>query len=191
MRYEYMLVPLITILTGWLVGWLLIRLLFNPKAQTLFPHKQQQLATALAQLVSEGGFSFQSIEERMSAPAQFETIMPLVETEVDEFLRVKLPKQMPVIGMLIGERTINELKLVFIAELRELFPVVMKNYMSGLQNGIDPARLIAAGIEKIPAAKFEQALDGIRRDAARKAGLTGALAGLAAGILQVWVMMAA
>jgi hypothetical protein len=42
---------------------------------------------------------------------------------------------MPMIGMFIGEKTINELKAVFITELESLFPVIMKSYLGNLGAG--------------------------------------------------------
>ncbi|MEI6185207.1 MAG: hypothetical protein WCP65_06725, partial [Bacteroidota bacterium] len=39
-----------------------------------------------------------------------EKIRPMMEEEVEKFLREKLPAQMPMISMFIGDRTINQLK---------------------------------------------------------------------------------
>ena len=49
-------------------------------------------------------------------------ILPLADTHVDDFLRNKLPKAMPVMSMLVGDKTIAQLKAVFMDELRTLLP---------------------------------------------------------------------
>jgi uncharacterized membrane protein YheB (UPF0754 family) len=198
MHYEWVLVPLITAFTGWFVGRLLVRMLFYPgKLQQLpwftgqgsFPNKQQTIAGKLGKLVSEELFSFASLEEKISGPENFEKLMPLIETHVDAFLRVKLPAQMPMIGMLVGERTINEMKTVFIAELKELFPVIMKNYMSGLQTEMDPARLIAEKIAGLSDDKLNGLIKELIGNAGKKAALIGALIGFSMGLVQVFILI--
>ncbi|WP_315814403.1 hypothetical protein [Paraflavitalea speifideaquila] len=52
-----------------------------------------------------------------------------MEVHVDEFLRKGLPKAFPMISTFIGERTINQLKEIFLKELETIFPVVMKGYV--------------------------------------------------------------
>lgn len=49
-------------------------------------------------------------------------ILPLADTHVDDFLRNKLPKKMPVMSMLVGDKTIAQLKAVFMEELQDLLP---------------------------------------------------------------------
>jgi hypothetical protein len=53
---------------------------------------------------------------------QFEKISPFIDQQLDTFFRDKLSKKMPIVSMFIGDKTISELKTVFLEELRELFP---------------------------------------------------------------------
>ena len=46
---------------------------------------------------------------------------------------------MQMLGMLIGEKTIVQLKGAFLLELELLFPVLMENYMNKLEQDIDIA----------------------------------------------------
>jgi hypothetical protein len=62
----------------------------------------------------------------LSDPALTRSMLPLAEGHIDDFLRNKLPKAMPVIGMLIGDKTITQFKAVFMEELQALFPVFME-----------------------------------------------------------------
>jgi hypothetical protein len=59
---------------------------------------------------------------RRIAAALTPGILPLADTHVDDFLRNKLPKAMPVMSMLVGEKTIAQLKAVFMEELQNLLP---------------------------------------------------------------------
>ena len=59
-----------------------------------------------------------------------EKIRPMMEEEVEKFLREKLPAQMPMISMFIGDRTINQLKEIFVSEVEVIFPKFMEKYVS-------------------------------------------------------------
>lgn len=59
---------------------------------------------------------------RRAAKALTPGILPLADTHVDDFLRNKLPKKMPVMSMLVGDKTIAQLKAVFMEELQDLLP---------------------------------------------------------------------
>ena len=59
-----------------------------------------------------------------------EQIRPMVEEEVEKFLREKLPAQMPMISMFIGDRTINQLKGIFVEEVEVIFPMFIEKYAS-------------------------------------------------------------
>lgn len=58
-----------------------------------------------------------------------EKIRPMMEEEVEKFLREKLPAQMPMISMFIGDRTINQLKEIFVSEVEVIFPMFMEKYI--------------------------------------------------------------
>ncbi|NCI51061.1 hypothetical protein GWC95_14100 [Sediminibacterium roseum] len=197
MQSGLVLVPLLTAFTGWLVGWMLIRVLLNlnpqnrsrPGFRGSSPSIQQELAEKVGGLVGETLWAQELVGEKLSDPAHLERLMPLIEKEVDEFLRVKLPAKMPMIGMLVGERTIGELKSVFIAELKELFPVVMKNYMNGLRAGMDPARLVSEKIAALPAGKLEEMVRVLVGNKGRKVALLGAGIGLVIGFVQVFILV--
>lgn len=84
--------------------------------------------------------SFSEIEQKISDPANVEKILPLLEVHIDTFLREKLTAEIPMMGMLIGGKTISQVKGVFMKELKELFPVLMRQYMTILQHTSDPEK---------------------------------------------------
>jgi hypothetical protein len=52
--------------------------------------------------------------------------------KLDLFFREKLTAKMPMISMFIGDKTIEELKAVFMEELELLFPELMNSYSGNL-----------------------------------------------------------
>ena len=82
----------------------------------IFPKRQQQFAEKLGKLVSAEFLSFDDIEQKISNPENLKKVMPMIETHVDDFLRNRLKDEMPVISMFIGDKTITNLKTMFMKE---------------------------------------------------------------------------
>ena len=192
------IIPLISAFIGWASNWLLIKLLFHPQKpvrlpgftiQGMYPKRQKQIAAQLSALVSKELLSFTELEARITHPDNFKKIMPTVEEHVDDFLRNKLKEAFPMIGMLIGDRTISTLKTIFMNELETLFPVIMKAYMQNLQKELDVEKLISEKIAAFTPDKLETMLYETMGKELRLAGLVGAAVGLIMGLVQVGIIM--
>jgi uncharacterized membrane protein YheB (UPF0754 family) len=192
-------IPLISAFIGWFSNWLLIKMLFHPQKpvrmpgftiQGIYPKRQKQLATQLSALVSKELLSFTELEAKITSPDNFNKIKPTVEEHVDDFLRNKLKEAFPMIGMLIGDRTINTLKEIFMNELETLFPVIMKGYMQNLQQDLDVEKLISDKISAFTPAKLETILYQTMGKELRQAGVLGAAIGFLMGLVQVGIIIA-
>lgn len=159
-------IPFITTFVGWVISRLSIVYLLRP---------QQQLNMMV---------------KKITAPENVQKIMPQAETHIDHFLRNKLPVSFPMIGMFIGDRTIQQLKEIFMKELEEIFPVIMKGYMDQLQSG----EHTSLAPEKQPATSTTVSSNGLNSSISRQlrriewAGaalgfVTGALAVLLTGLI--------
>ncbi|MBH2003530.1 MAG: DUF445 family protein [Sphingobacteriia bacterium] len=194
------LIPLISAFIGWFTNWIAIKMLFHPKEPKyilgipfhgIFPKRQQQFAEKLGKMVSNELLSFQDIEAKISNPANVQKLMPFVEQHIDHFLRVKLADQMPVISMFIGDKTITQLKAVFIAELTELFPEIMKNYMNNLQEELDLEKIVAEKVRGFSSDKLEQLLNDIMSKEFRFVEIIGGVLGFVIGLIQVLLTLIA
>jgi uncharacterized membrane protein YheB (UPF0754 family) len=184
--------------TGWLFIRIAIRWLFHPKEpkafagikiQGIFPARQQQFADSLGKLVSEQLFSFQSLEAKITNPENIQKVMPHVEGHIDHFLRVKLKETMPMISMFIGDKTINELKGVFMTELELLFPQILSNYMVNLEQDLDLKKMVTDKVAGISPEQLEGMLkQGLAREL-RSLEIAGALMGWLIALLQIGVML--
>lgn len=119
----YLLIPAISTLaaTG-IACWLRARLLAR------LPLIIGQLIGQMVSRMMQGD----DLPTLLRGQNDFERIRPTVEKHIDEFLQHKLGREMPMIGMFIGDKTIQQLKLIFMKELEELFPSVMEVYVQGL-----------------------------------------------------------
>jgi hypothetical protein len=112
-------------------------------------------------------------------------IMPLVEEHVDDFLRNKLKEKMPVIGMFIGNKTIDSLKEVFLKEIEDLFPQVLKQFTGNLQSELNIEAMIVNKITTVSSGQLEKML----LPALRYFQITGAVTGLVIGVINVIIFL--
>jgi uncharacterized membrane protein YheB (UPF0754 family) len=165
MPWQFFLIPVSSAFACWLFARLFFTFLFRPskaksfvgiKVQGLLPLKQPALAELIGKLVATEFLSMKFIEEKIADPANVQKIMPVIEEHIDDFLRNKLKKEMPVVGMLIGDKTIGSLKKVFIGELETMFPVIMKNYAGNLINDLNLEKLVRDKILTVSIPNLEQ-----------------------------------
>ncbi|HPH38541.1 MAG TPA: DUF445 family protein [Sediminibacterium sp.] len=188
------LIPIISAFIGWFTNWIAIKMLFHPKKPVkilgitfigIFPKRQAQFAEKLGKLVSAELLSFQDIESKITNPDNINQLMPQIDAHIDHFLRVKLADQMPVISMFIGDKTIQQMKSVFMTELTELFPGIMKSYMVNLQKDLDLEKIVIEKVKGFSTDKLEQILNDIMAKEFRFVEIIGGVLGFIIGIIQV------
>jgi uncharacterized membrane protein YheB (UPF0754 family) len=187
-------IPFISAFIHWLTIWMALKLLFHPRhpkkilgftLHGVFPKRQQQIAESLGRIVGQELLSFGDIEQTISHPDNVRRILPLAEEHIDNFLRVKLKEQMPMISMFIGDKTIGQLKAVFMKELEELFPVIMKNYVANLRHDLDLERIVVQKIASFSADRLETMLNEFLTKEFRFVEIIGAALGFIIGALQI------
>ena len=191
-------IPFISAFIHWLTIWMALKLLFHPRQpkkilgftlQGVFPKKQQQIAENLGRIVGQELLSFEDIEQTITNPANVQRILPLADAHIDNFLRVKLKESMPMIAMFIGDKTIEQLKTVFMKELEELFPVIMKNYVAHLKNDLDLEKIVVDKIANFSSDRLETMLNQILTKEFRFVEVIGAALGFFIGLLQIFLTL--
>ncbi|HLP35449.1 DUF445 domain-containing protein [Lacibacter sp.] len=194
MNYWLLLIPVISAFIGWVTNLVAIKMLFHPRnpvnvlgirIQGIFPKRQEQFAEKLGKLVSRELLSFSDIEEKISNPENLKKVLPMVETHIDHFLRVKLSESMPMISMFIGDKTIEKLKGTFMEELEILFPKVMKDYTNTLKQQLDLEHIVTEKVKAFSGDKLEEILYQVMAKEFRFVEIIGGVLGFLIGILQV------
>ncbi|HSZ85541.1 MAG TPA: DUF445 family protein [Puia sp.] len=189
-------IPIISAFIHWLTIWMALKLLFHPRQpkrisfftlQGIFPKRQKQIAESLGKIVGQELLSFSDIEETITDPENVQKILPAAEKHIDHFLRVRLKETMPVISMFIGEKTINQFKEVFMQELAELFPVIIKNYINNLKHDLDLERIVVEKVAAFSSEKLEKMLNQILTKEFRFVEVIGAALGFFIGVLQILI----
>lgn len=192
------LIPLISAFIGWFTNWIAIKMLFHPRQpkkilgitfQGIFPKRQQQFAAHLGKLVSNELLSFKDIEEKIIDPNNLSQVMPLVEEHIDQFLKTKLSETMPMLSMFISNKTIDQLKQVFMQELEFLFPQLLKNYMGSLQQQLDLEKIVTAKVSNFSSDKLEEILNNIMSKEFKFVEIIGGVLGFVIGIIQVLITL--
>ncbi|MEI9945230.1 MAG: DUF445 family protein [Chitinophagaceae bacterium] len=194
MNYWLLVIPFISAFIGWLINRVAVKLIFHPRGpkkffgisfQGIFPKRQQRIAVKLGRRVSAEFLSSVNLEQKINDPKNLAQVMPLIEEHVDDFLRNKLKQQMPMLGMLIGEKTINTLKGVFLKEIENLFPLIMQKFASNLKNEFDLENMVVSKI----AAFSSDGLEAMLSKEIRFVGIIGAIAGFLIGAVQVAITL--
>ena len=111
---------------GWLLAWLFVKSLFFPyRTITIGKYKWE---AGLKQLINKLPTELLFPTDK-SDNSNFDAVLPFIDAKLDDFFRLKLSEKLPMISMFIGDKTINQLKEVFIEELKQLFPELITNFI--------------------------------------------------------------
>ena len=193
---QYILPLLLSCVTGWFVIWISIKLLFRPlkpitilglKMQGILPANQQLIAGKIGRLVSAELFSFDALQEKITDPENFNKLKPEIETHIDSFLRERLKETFPMLSMMIGDKTINQLKTAFLTELGTLFPAVMKSYVTNLGKELDIEKEVSDKIAKLSISKAEDLVYRSAKKQLFKLQIFGAAIGFLTGLMHLFI----
>ena len=191
-------IPLLSAFAGWMTIRLAIHFLFHPKKpihffnfrlQGAYHKKEQTLKAAIAALIKKELTESEKLTAVLGSPGNIGKLRPELEQHIDVFLKIKLREAMPMIGMLIGDRTINQLKSLFMQELETLFPSVMNSYVKHILNDEGVDRLIAARLDTFDADKVEQLLYENASEELRNLQWLAIIIGLITGCLQLLIII--
>lgn len=91
------------------------------------------------------------------------------------------------LAMLIGTKTINQLKGAFLLELETLFPVLMTSYMTRLEKDLDLENLVTQKIAGFSVHTAEELVYTSAKKQLLKVQLFGAAIGLLMGFIHIFI----
>jgi len=200
MNLWQILIPFITAFTGWFAISLTFKLFFRPYKpykfagitfQGIYPEKQKEISGKAASFVIKQLSLSSHIEQKLVNPSALQQLMPFIDQEMDKFLKIKLTQTMPYITAFIGEKTISQLKAVFMEELEILFPELIKKYLAQLTTEHDLEKLIAEKINELTAERLEKAINQSISQQLNKVKIAGAITGFSIGAVYLLLMLIA
>ena len=190
----FLVIPLVSAFTGWIISRILISILFYPAKPIrlfgftwsgMFSGSHSLIYKKLESLTKQHLFSPDEILQFALSPETFQKILPTIETHIDHFLKVTLKEKMPMVGSLIGERTTSQMKTIFMDELEVLFPVIIKDYSTHLLSDPGITRKIREKLNTIPAAHMKVLVFRLFSNELRIIQWIGVIAGLLIGVIQL------
>lgn len=121
--------PLFTALFAWLLPLVWIKLMFFPKHPIRLGILTWQ--APIQKWIQE--IKFNDFFPPESQGKHLEQMIPFIDTQLDDFFRNKLPQKMPIVSMFVGDKTISQLKGVFLDELKEIFPGLIVIFSENIQ----------------------------------------------------------
>ncbi len=179
------MIPILSALTGWLTVQWGVKLFLG----RVLPRQRAQWTAQLAKIVSTELFSSDILEQKVANPESFEKLRPQLEIHIDDFMRQGLPKAFPIISSFIGERTIGQLKEIFMKELETIFPQVMQGYVKNLQQDLNLEQMVVDKVNAIPTARIQAAAYQAIGSPVNKAALLAGLFGLLVGIIELFIVL--
>ena len=117
----FFLIPILVGAFGWCLVW----------AISIMPFKWPYLADKWV-----GQIDLAKLIPELTEKDPFEAMKPVINVKLDDFFRHKLSAKLPMISMFIGEKTIEELKEVFMEELALLFPLLITEFSAHLNKDL-------------------------------------------------------
>lgn len=167
--------PIFSAFTGWLISRWGIHIFFK-----CLKSQQQTLAIQAGNHVA-AGISLDEITAKLTSTEAVEKILPVADEHVEQFLRVKLPAAMPMLSMFISDKLVADMKAIFMTELKELFPVIISQYLSNAKSTIAIDKMVSTKLEGINVQTLKASL----KSELNKVALFGALTGFVTGIIQI------
>ena len=121
---QIVLLPLLVACFGWLISWGFIKIIFFPHQSIRMAGRQWQSLFAK----KAGQISIHQILPPLTQGDSFQKLLPFIDSKLDEFFKERLVQKMPVISMFIGDKTITQLKEVFLEELEQIFPGLLSEF---------------------------------------------------------------
>ncbi len=117
----FFFIPILVGAFGWCLVW----------AISIMPFKWPHLADQWV-----GQIDLAKLIPELTENDPFESMKPVINDKLDDFFRHKLSAKLPIISMFIGDKTIEELKDVFMEELALLFPLLISEFSTHLNKDL-------------------------------------------------------
>lgn len=185
------------VLTGWLLPWILVKIITWPSPPALVRNYtlqgwilplRLQVAGIAGRMVSDEFRSGDSLLQKMTDPKVLNNLKPSIEAHVDQFLQVKLKTVFPLLSQFMGEKTLSQFKQAFLEEIDLLLPIMIQQYVMGLRSGLSLDTMIAEKINAVPVDKLRGLILSSLKKEIAMLQLTGAAIGLFMGLICVAIL---
>jgi hypothetical protein len=177
------LIPVFSAILGWFLNLLLCRHL----QRSYFPKLTAKLSKQAGSGITSIFRDRESLKNLVESSGLAERSLPYLEEQVDHFLTTKLPEEIPMLSMFITSKTTDQVKAVFLNELKTLIPGFLSKLLSaetGEKTDFD--NFLGRKIEEMTSKQF---LSPVFSAALKKLKIWGFATGLCIGLLNLLLVL--
>jgi len=191
-------IPFISAAIGWFTNYVAIKMLFYPrqpkdylvvKLHGIFPKRKHILAERLGRVVKRDLFSIEMVKEKLDNEPNRENIKASIMAELETYLLTKFKESNPMLGMLLNEKMMKQIKERIAAMLEDLVPKLMEQMTHKLDE-VDVEQMVFDKVNNFSNEKLEALLMSVIKKELKFIELAGAFLGFIIGLIQVGIVTA-
>ncbi|MBU3917215.1 DUF445 family protein, partial [bacterium] len=155
--------------------------------QGIFHRRQKDIALKLGDTIETKLFSHNDIYEILTSEGFIESIIPVIERSLEDFVYHKLSRIHPMLAVL-PETIFYPLKGKLIEVFEDIIPELMRGAGDVLENQMNIKEVIREKIENFDVAELEDILFSILKSEFRVIEYTGGVLGFFIGITQLVII---
>lgn len=199
MEYLIFTLPLIGAAIGWFTNYLAIKMLFHPRKpislgvtefQGVFPKRKPVLAERLGRIVARDLFSTEQIKAKLDSEETREQMREALITQLDDYIVNKFRPSNPMLGMLLNDNLIAQIKDRLGAQLGEAMPQFTAKIAEKIDE-VDVETMVKDKVSNFSDQKLEDLLMSVIRKELRFVEVAGAILGFLIGCVQLLITMVA
>lgn len=194
--YSIWLLPVLAAAIGWLTNWVAIRMLFHPRRsmnfvffrwQGLIPRRQKEMAAEISLIIEREILQQHMLADRVRELDFGAVMAEAVERLIKERMGPQL-KNMPVVGALIQDSTLDMLSKLAIKELDNEGHTVLEGLAEKLEASFQIREIVEERVAAFDLDKLEELVMQVAGREFRTIERLGAILGFVIGLIQILIL---
>lgn len=190
--------PVIAALIGWLTNYLAVKMLFYPReeirvfglrVQGVFPKRQKVLAAKLGDVVATELFSSEEVIEKLKEATHSTEMLDFIGPRVEQMITQDLPKQIPMLAMVLNPELVEKLKSTVMELLTPLIDGMLEKVEGRLVAELDVRGMVESKVSGFSGERLEEMLNAIMKREFRFIEVLGGVLGFFIGCVQVLLLV--
>jgi uncharacterized membrane protein YheB (UPF0754 family) len=189
----YIVIPILGAFIGWLVNFLAIKMLFQPRypvhifginIQGLVPRRQQFLAEELGALAEKELLSGTHVKDGLMQGDSVQNIVGFIEDKIDDYLLNTFPDKYPITSVFFGSGRKAQIKADLINQVHTAVPELLAHYADNIDQQIDIKDIVSQKIQELDPLVLEKTMHETLDKELRQIGFLCAALGFVIGLVQ-------
>ena len=193
---QFLLIPLVGALIGWLTNWIAVKMLFRPyepvnipllnyKLQGVIPKRQDEIAKVVGQVVEEELLSIDDIIEHLHQGDLTDKLQRTVGEAIKNKLQKKIPAFLPAALKGIVTEILND---TVKKEVPPMIDEMIEKMVVNFKEDIKPSRIVEENIRAFNLLKLEKVVLAIAEKELRHIEILGGVLGFLIGLFQLLIL---